>query len=74
MGTTSLNYKGLLCPMPIIKISMALSKATSGDIFEITSDDPAFEPDIKAWCNETGNTLSNVAKTGKDIIATVTKK
>ena len=74
MGKTALNFRGLSCPMPIIKTSMAFKKGTPGDIFEITSDDPAFEPDIKAWCNETGNALSNVAKADKDIIATITKK
>jgi TusA-related sulfurtransferase len=74
MGKTALNFKGLSCPMPIIKTSMAVKKGISGEVFEITCDDPAFEPDIKAWCHETGNTLTNVNKSGKDIIATVTKK
>jgi TusA-related sulfurtransferase len=74
MGKSTLNYKGMACPMPIIKTSMAVKKAASGDIFEIVCDDPAFEPDIKAWCHETGNVLDSIAKSGKDIIATVTKK
>jgi hypothetical protein len=33
-----------------------------------------FETDIKAWCEDTGNTLDNIAKSGKDITATITKK
>lgn len=74
MGKTALNFKGMICPIPVIKTSMAVKKGASGDIFEITCDDPAFEPDIKAWCQETGNMLNGVAKSGNDIIATVSKK
>jgi TusA-related sulfurtransferase len=74
MAKTQLDFKGMSCPMPIIKTSMALKKASPGDVFELTCDDPAFEPDIKAWCNETGNALTNITKSGKDIIATITKK
>ncbi len=61
------------CPMPIIKTAIAVKKGASGDVFELTCDDPAFEPDIKAWCNETGNVLTKITKSGKDIIATVRK-
>lgn len=60
--------------MPIIKTSMAVKKGVAGDEFEIVSDDPAFEPDIKAWCNETGHVLCSVTKSGSYIIAVITKK
>jgi len=60
--------------MPIIKTSIAMKKGAAGDVFELICDDPAFEPDIKAWCNETGNVLTSIARSGKDIIVTVTKK
>lgn len=74
MGTTRLDFKGMSCPMPIIKTSIAMKKGAPGDIFELVCDDPAFEPDIKAWCHETGNVLNNIARSGNDIIVTVTKK
>ena len=69
-----LDFKGLSCPMPIMKTAMAFKKATSGDTFEIVSDDPGFEPDIKAWAEETGNPLQGITKEGNDIIATINKK
>jgi len=71
---TKLDFKGMACPMPIMKTAMAFKKAASGDVFEVMCDDPGFEPDIKAWCNETGNTLGGIAKDGKVTIATITKK
>ncbi len=74
MSKTILDYKGMSCPMPIIKLSMEAIKGSPGSVFEVVSDDPAFEPDVTAWCNETGNELTSITKSGKDIVATVTKK
>jgi len=74
MAKTQLDFKGLACPMPIVKISIAIKKGNSGDVFEAVCDDPAFEADIKAWCNETENTLNDLTKSGSDIVATITKK
>ena len=74
MAKMELNFKGMMCPMPIMKIALAVKKGAPSDVFEIMCDDPAFEADVKAWCSETGNILSKIAKSGKDIIATVTRK
>lgn len=74
MPKTILDFKGLSCPMPIMKLAAALKKAASGDVFEVISDDAGFEPDITAWCKETGNPLNSITKSGKDITATITKK
>lgn len=71
---TTLDFKGMACPMPIMKTAMALKKAQPGDTFEVLSDDPGFEPDITAWCNETGNTLQSFTKNGKDFKAVIVKK
>ncbi len=71
---TNLDFKGMACPMPIMKTAMAFKKAASGDEFEIVSDDPGFEPDITAWCSETGNPLVSIEKDGNLIIAKITKK
>jgi TusA-related sulfurtransferase len=74
MAENRLDFRGMACPMPIMKTAMAFKKAASGDVFEVVCDDPGFEPDITAWANETGNTLEGIKKEGKDIIATVVKK
>lgn len=71
---TELNFRGMACPMPIMKTAMAFKKAASGEKFVVISDDPGFEPDIKAWCEQTGNALAGIAKEGKDIKAEIVKK
>ncbi len=74
MAKTTLDFKGMACPMPIMKTAMAFKKASSGEEFDIVCDDPGFEPDIRAWCSETGNVLEGIRKEGKEIIATIRKK
>ena len=74
MATQKLDFKGMSCPMPIMKTAMAMKKAASGDVFEIVCDDAGFEPDVKAWCKETGNPLTSINTVGKEITAVITKK
>jgi TusA-related sulfurtransferase len=74
MAKTDLNYRGMSCPTPMLKLSMAMRKGAAGDVFEVVCDDAAFEADIKSWCEKTGNELTSFSKPGKDIIATITKK
>ena len=39
---TQLDFKGMACPMPIMKTAMAFKKAASGDQFEVLCDDAGF--------------------------------
>ena len=63
----------MACPMPIVKTALAFKGAAAGEEFEVVCDDPGFEPDIKAWCSATGNTLEGITKDGKDLIAIIRK-
>ncbi len=49
-------------------------KGKLDDVFEVTCDDPAFGPDIKAWCQETGHTLTKMTISSGDVIAIVAQK
>lgn len=53
---------GLQCPGPIIKLSEAVNGIKEGDFLEISTTDPAFESDAKAWCSRTGNILKSVTE------------
>lgn len=51
----TLDYKGLKCPMPIVKISQELPKCAVGDVVEVLSTDPGSLSDFPAWAKTTGN-------------------
>lgn len=51
----TLDLKGLLCPMPVVKIAQAIKKVNVGDLVEATATDPGVLADIPAWARTSGN-------------------
>jgi tRNA 2-thiouridine synthesizing protein A len=54
---TTLNLKGLSCPLPIIKTAKAMKELAPGQLVEVFATDPGAVPDFKAWAKATGNPL-----------------
>ena len=52
-----LNCRKLQCPMPIVELSMAVKKMASGEVIVVEATDPAFEMDVRAWSEMTGNEI-----------------
>ena len=52
-----LDLKGLLCPIPVVKISSAIKEIDIGEVIAATATDPGVMMDIPAWCATTGNEL-----------------
>jgi tRNA 2-thiouridine synthesizing protein A len=53
----TLDYKGLKCPMPIVKISQELPKIAVGDVVEVLTTDPGSLSDFPAWAKTTGQAI-----------------
>jgi tRNA 2-thiouridine synthesizing protein A len=62
--TTQLDLKGLLCPLPVVKIAQAIKKVDMGDVIEATASDPGVLKDIPAWARSSGQELISIEKTG----------
>lgn len=45
-----LDCLGKKCPVPIIELAKAFPEVPVGDVVTVLSDDPAAEPDLRAWC------------------------
>ena len=60
-----LNLEGLLCPIPIVKVSQAIRSIEVGKVLEATATDPGVLADIPAWVRSTGNELVSIQKEGK---------
>ena len=50
-----LDCKGLLCPMPIIKLSKAIKTVGVGELIEMWTTDPSSIPDLEAFQKLTGH-------------------
>jgi tRNA 2-thiouridine synthesizing protein A len=53
----TLDFKGLSCPLPIVKTAKALKDLPSGTLVEVLATDPGSVPDFAAWCTATGNEM-----------------
>lgn len=51
---------GLQCPGPIMQTYNAVKSMNYGETLQIKATDPAFQEDIKSWCERTGNSLLSI--------------
>jgi len=61
----TLDLKGLLCPIPVVKMAKAIKEVQVGEIIEAYATDPGVMADIPAWCRTTGNELVTIEKVDK---------
>ena len=54
---TTLDCKGLSCPLPIVKTALAVKKLQPGELLEVLATDPGSVADFTAWSRATGNQL-----------------
>lgn len=64
MTKDTLDAIGLLCPLPVLKLSKQLKTLEVGDIIEMQADDPAALVDVPFFCNEAGHELLSTKEDG----------
>jgi tRNA 2-thiouridine synthesizing protein A len=60
----TVDYKGLYCPMPIVKVAKDIKEIEVGQVLEMLADDPGSKADVKAWANQTGHELLDMREEG----------
>lgn len=58
----TVDYKGLFCPMPIVKVSKAIKEIEVGQVLEMLADDPGSKADMLAWTKSTGHELVSMVE------------
>jgi tRNA 2-thiouridine synthesizing protein A len=61
----TLDCLGKLCPIPVIEVSKAVRRMESGQTLLMLADDPGSDPDMHAWCDETGHELLRMERDGR---------
>jgi len=70
----TVDYKGLACPMPVVKISQEITKVAVGDVIEVHTTDPGSLSDFPAWAKSTGQEIVETAQEGNTIKIFVRRK
>jgi TusA-related sulfurtransferase len=69
----TLDCYGLLCPMPIIKISQRIKGLKPGQVLEVIATDEGIKTDLPAWCKMTGQEFLGVEEKNGEFHAFVKK-
>ena len=74
MSKYTLDVKGQLCPIPVIRTQNQAKKLAPGDTLEVLCTDPGAINDIPAWCRINGHTVvsSETKEDGNLIVITLT--
>ena len=62
MNDTTLNLRGLRCPLPALKTRKALRSVTPGDRLVVECTDPLATIDIPNLINQTGDVLEDSSR------------
>ena len=54
---STLDCRGLLCPLPIIRLSKAVKAVDVGAVIEMLATDPGSVPDMEAFEKQTGHKI-----------------
>jgi tRNA 2-thiouridine synthesizing protein A len=60
----TLDARGLMCPMPIVKLSKTIKGMQAGKVLELICDDVGSKEDVPAWAKRTGNALEEMREEG----------
>lgn len=47
--------RGAICPLPTVRVSLALEEMAPGGILDLLADDPTTRRDLVEWCGEFGH-------------------
>ena len=60
----NLDYRGLRCPQPILKLTIQARQIAAGTTVEVLADCPDFPNDLKKYCERHGKVLLACTDTG----------
>lgn len=67
MANFSIDTRGLLCPMPVIRAQDRVEELQPGDRLEVISSDPGALNDIPAWCRINGHAVLEKNQDGREV-------
>ena len=73
MAETTINLRGLKCPLPALRARKALSRLPAGDLLIVECTDPLAEIDIPNLVRETGDALEHAGRDGEIIVFRIRK-
>ncbi len=64
----TLDVRGLLCPLPVIRTQNRVRDLEDGEVLEVVASDPGVLHDIPAWCRIHGHRVLACDERENDIL------
>jgi tRNA 2-thiouridine synthesizing protein A len=58
------DARGLLCPLPVIRLGERIRRVAPGDRVLLIEDEPMAEEDVRMWARAAGHSLEGVEREG----------
>jgi TusA-related sulfurtransferase len=58
------DARGLLCPLPVIRLARRFEDLPIGGVVRLLADDPLAEEDVKAWCRGHRQEVVSIERSG----------
>ncbi len=71
---TTLDARGLNCPLPILKTKKAIKEVPVGETLKVLATDPGSVKDMDAFCRTTGNDLVESGQDGNTYTFLIRRK
>jgi len=68
MSEHHLDARGLLCPMPVIRVQDRIQELSPGDVLDVVCTDPGALSDVPAWCRINGHRVLLTREEGREIV------
>jgi tRNA 2-thiouridine synthesizing protein A len=73
MADTTLNLRGLKCPLPALKVRKALSRISAGDCLVAECTDPLAAVDIPNLIRQTGDRIEETRREADVLVFRICK-
>jgi tRNA 2-thiouridine synthesizing protein A len=60
------DARGLLCPLPVIRLADRIGAAEPGQVVLLIADDLAAEEDVRLWCRGHRQEVLEVVREGRE--------
>ncbi|HVG51471.1 MAG TPA: sulfurtransferase TusA family protein [Xanthobacteraceae bacterium] len=74
MSETTLNLRGLKCPLPALRTRKALKSLNAGDLLVVECTDPLANLDIPNLIRETGDAIEDTNSTSDVLVFRIRKR
>lgn len=74
MRATTIDTRGLSCPLPVLKVRKTMRSVASGMVVQVLATDPLAEGDLRDYCEASGCSFLSASMLDGGVLSVVIRK